>query len=264
MSKFEAIDFFEMLSFFVFGGSLCLFIQGIVQCFVVFQRRNTFIWNLSLLGLVAGISKSFAIVALQEFHLDSIIFFAIHTPSFFILIQATSWVCYKRIATLGGITKYDKYIKSVPFVILAIQIPCQITFVLEYLYQESAAFKNLFSICIVSLSIIITMCEVFMYKALLAKINEMLEYRKGLRVLLTNEIRLGLGALISLDCIIIYTRLAFPSSRIDSSIRSFSYILRIVFVIKFFGDLLAEITGKNNLRSSKSEIFNLGSFPNGR
>ena len=224
------------LRFMLFGASWCLFLQGLIQCSIVFKRKHNIIWILSIVGLVSAIVDCTLAMSYSFFGLDLKIYTIAQTPFWILMIQCASWIYCKRITSLGGSSVYDEHIRGTPFIILAVQIPTQVTYNLLP-YYPSMNFPVLISgIC---LSIIISVCEIYMYIALLAKIVDLLEYRTSLKKMLVYEITMGLCMLVLFDIALVVAKCS--DSSLDISLRTYTYLLRIVIIIRFFDDLLQNL-----------------------
>ncbi len=243
-----------MLAFMISGSSWVLFIQGIIQCGMVFKRKKSTIYILSIIGLVSAIAELTIVLSFLYFNLDEHIYVVLVTPLWIIMIQAATWVYCIRIKSLGGITKYDYIISKTPWVILMAQLPTIIIFNLKLYYKQLQVVNYISGIC---LSVIITVCEIIQFVGLLSKVLEMLEYRTFIKKLLRIEISLALVMMILFDISLLVFKIV--KTPLDVVIRPFSYILRIVLVIRFFDDLLdqvnesylSSITSKRDLKTNK-------------
>ena len=215
------------------GAGCLLFIQGTANAIVVFQKKRGIMFMICLVGLFSGIIL-LMLDAAALFWGTSLKFIAIFaTPFWYLTIQCASWAYCIRIRSMGVISKFDKFVDYTPWAILVFQIPANVLFILMVFNPE---YQELYVIVSVIFSAAISVSEVFLYVVLLKKVLNILEYRRRVKNALSYEMFGSLILLIVLDAVLIVSKIM--TDRLDIILRPFTYLLRIVIIIRFYDILL--------------------------
>ena len=235
------------ISFSLLGASWILFLNGIAQAFVVFENRSSKIFLFCVFGLVCGIVEIMLTTSTMYWGTDTRIISIAVAPFWFFMIQCATWAYCLRIKALGGfMSRKERYIMYIPWLVFIIQIPADFFFVFSMFLVE---YYRIFLIATTVFSVLIAIIEIFLYFILLRKMLEILEYRKRLKTVLAFEMTVSLIVVVMLDILLIISKTM--NTKLDLVLRPFTYILRIVVLIRFFSDLLGEIQ-----RNSYSRISN--------
>ena len=224
--------------FFLWGASWMLYVQGLIQAYNVFNDKKGRVFILVIVGLTSAIIRYCSVMAVLYFEMDQIYHCTIGALAWILMILSSALVYSLRIKSIGGYTKHARYINWAPWLLLIPMIPANI--LASYGYYHGSEFKEVQMVCALFLGALIAMFEIYLYVVLFLKIWEMLEYRSRVKQRLLIEMSVGLAFLIVLDIVIFFTKLfSWP---LDKCLRPFSYIVRLVLVIKFFDILVDEVT----------------------
>ena len=225
------------ISFALLGASWLLFLYGITQAIIVFENKKSNIFIFCVIGLISGIIDVMMVTSMFFWGGDFKLLSVVVTPFWYAMIQCSTWAYCARIKTIGGILcKEKKYINYLPWFVLLLQIPSNalylITLCTNYCAGITLVARAVFSI-------LIAIVELFLYAVLLKNMNEILEYRVKIKKLLQLETTASVVFLILLDIVLIFSMLSHTN--LDYILRPFTYILRIVVLIRFFTELLQEL-----------------------
>eukprot|EP00835_Amoeboradix_gromovi_P004240 NODE_318_length_11118_cov_0.235049.p4 type:complete len:254 gc:universal NODE_318_length_11118_cov_0.235049:5466-6227(+) len=227
----------NFLSHMLFGACWTVFIQGIVKCLVVFQNKSAVIFKISVLGLFCAIIEATALASSLYLGADIKLVTYVVVPFWFVMIQAANWVYCLRIRSMGGYySKHDKYIIYIPWIIFVLQVPYV---VISILVIHQPAYNQLNTIWGISFSIAISLLEIYLYLVLLAKLRVFLEYRPNLKTALSYELTGGLLLILILELLLIFVIVFL--SQLSGMLRPFTYILRLMIVVKFYDELIMDL-----------------------
>ncbi len=226
-------DVLETLALMVLGASCLLFIQGMFQSITVFNSKRSRMFVLCICGLISGILQCILVTSGLYWGVNGHVIAIVATPFWYLMIQSASWVYCIRIQSLGVRSSQDKYVRYIPWVILVLQIPANVLYIMASFDKR---YFNLNVIIGTIFSVFIALFEIYLFIVLLLKVVNVLEYRRRVKNLLIYEIVVSLVLLIFLDTALIIAKVA--NWKFDLILRPFTYLLRIVIVIRFFEDLL--------------------------
>ena len=158
-------------------------------------------------------------------------------PFWFIMIQSATWAYCTRIKAIGGyLNKQERIVRYVPWLVFVFQVVLSVYFITATFTGVSI---QAYLIIRILFSILIAIIELSLYYLLIRKVMDLLEYRMRIKKLLAYELTGSLVLLMILDLLLI---VSFTTrTKLDYILRPFTYLLRIVVLIRFFGDLLEEL-----------------------
>ena len=190
-------------------------------------------------GLICGIICICLNVAILFWGGNSVALKLAVLPFWFIMIQSATWAYCMRIKVLGGyLSKEEKSLKFIPWIIMAFELTIWIYTICIIMIRGLSS--DAYLVIRIIFSVIITCIEVFLYFLLIRKVTDLLEFRKKMKTILAYELTGSLILLVLLDLILIVSLMM--NTKMDYILRPFTYLLRIVVLIRFFGDLLDELT----------------------
>ena len=212
----------------------------------MFENKKSSTFLFCVTGLVSGIVQIMIVTSMYFWGGNLKILSLITTPFWYIMIQSSIWAYCQRIKAIGGILcKEERYINHLPWVVLVFQFPT------NFMYLYTLFTNEAFQLTVVvraAFSILIALIELYLYYLLLRKMNDLLEYRVKIKRLLKLETTASVIILILLDILLIVSMLM--GTKLDYMLRPFTYLLRIVVLIRFFTGLLQELESNSFSRLS--------------
>eukprot|EP00835_Amoeboradix_gromovi_P005936 NODE_618_length_5937_cov_0.118191.p3 type:complete len:266 gc:universal NODE_618_length_5937_cov_0.118191:198-995(+) len=241
------------------GASIILFLQGILNVFLVFN--SGFLLYCSITGLVSCLLVAFLIYPFIFYKLENIFLISVPLSVFwFLMILSTTWLYCRRVVTLGHSLKVDGVIKAIPFIFIIIEIPTAVAIVFD-----SSSYENHHIYLNVSLwfTVIAIFLESFLYAVLLKKLYPLMNKPNDSLIILIQNTRIALVLLILAKFIIIIAKLL--QSQIDMSLRPFITLMRLNIVLQFYGRRLEKLNVKfqaklvRRIRRSGNKEMNVSS-----
>eukprot|EP00835_Amoeboradix_gromovi_P005637 NODE_550_length_6834_cov_0.214402.p4 type:complete len:253 gc:universal NODE_550_length_6834_cov_0.214402:3425-2667(-) len=220
----------------LFGADVVLFVQGMVKSLTIFPQKRKLMFNLIVVGLTASMVQGcFSIVDLYG-GVNQVLYTTFTTIAWFLMMNCTNFAYSTRIKSLGGYFRLQKLVSVLPWALMFYMIPVNVLSTLAR-YDSDYYLANLISSSI--FSIVIAISEIFLTLVLLYRILDILEYRNSVKRKLIVQLLLSLLLLIVLELLLVVTK--FSLFALGRVIRPFTYLIRLLFLIQFFGDLLHEI-----------------------
>eukprot|EP00835_Amoeboradix_gromovi_P001918 NODE_98_length_21025_cov_0.475055.p7 type:complete len:246 gc:universal NODE_98_length_21025_cov_0.475055:3192-3929(+) len=240
-----------MVGLLIFGASWCLFTESLFQCYIVFREKQSRIFLFSALGLFCGISCMCLSVLHSYYDFRFVMYTVFFSVSWLLMVQSATWIYYARVKSLGIISKFDYYMKYVPAGILIFQVPFVVLFNLQPIFSTLDPYLYLLE-TLVNCAILVG--EIILYISLVYKLIDIFEYRQKTKKMLIVEISFALMLTLVLDILVI--TLQILGIQLYIFIRSFSYIVRIALVVRFFDDLIFELENtRHRVHISDSKDF---------
>ena len=244
------------------GGATCLFLQYMLQAFIVFEKKDSIIFQLILVGLIMCYLQSsltMIVVVLDvtrpEVQLSVFTWYCISIPmnlAWFAMVQINQWLYVLRIRSLGCHSKFESYIIYVPYSVALLQLPNFIINVARLnikkvdfgKYSNFITSSSIFSICI-------SFVEICMFIILLQKLNFILEYKPEVLLKMAYHLTLTCSFVVCLEIIMAAVRFFIL---VDFSISPLINLLKLYIIIQFYNDLIISINKQVRLSLSKESL----------
>ena len=258
------MDLIATLSFMLLGAGWLLFIQGIAKALVVFNNKQSKMFLICIFGLICGIIQLMLVSSALYWGVNAKLIAVVATPFWYTMIQCASWAYSIRIQSMGIISNWDSFVGYAPWIILTLQIPSNVLYLVATFIPR---YYDMYLVVVIVFSAAISFFEVFLYLVLLSKVVNVLEYRKSLKSVLIYEMNASLLLLVVFDFVLIVSKVLI--GKLDIILRPFTYLLRIVIIIRFYSDLLngisstyfSQLLQSRSLGSEIEEIIDSGSSP---
>ncbi len=209
------------------GGSITLFVQGIVKAVLVLKCK--YLFRLAIGGLLSSISVAMmAYFRLYSSHKE--IIGIVLGIMWFIMIQCTTWLFTLRITSLNPKSNADRYIYWIPYIFIAIEIPSSVSIVLDAIDSK---YHQLYLDCSLAFTICAIVLEAFIYIVLVKKLRKILNNAEDLGRTTLQTAKIALTVLLLTKIVIIIAKSI--NSIVDLSIRPFATLLRLYIVLQFYG-----------------------------
>eukprot|EP00835_Amoeboradix_gromovi_P002371 NODE_133_length_18153_cov_0.298050.p7 type:complete len:257 gc:universal NODE_133_length_18153_cov_0.298050:15419-16189(+) len=254
-------SFITFLLISLLSGCWILFLRGISKAVIVFKNKSSAIFVFCVLGLIFSITLSSFISLTNLFSINALVSRVVTQVLWLFMIQFVTWMSCLRIKSLGGyFCNDDLYIEYVPWFLLLVQLSISVPTILG-LYVPFYDFIAM--IMSLTFSVAICLSEIYMYKVLRYKVKTFLEYRRKLRSLLLKELTIALVVLITMEILLIVSKIF--NATVMTTGRPFSYLVRIVILVQFYDNLLSELDTDSivlfaQLYEESYESFNLSKF----
>ena len=244
------------LAMIVYGGSICLFLQYVMQAHFVFTRKGKIFWTI-LLGLVLSMIE--ATLVLFYFYTDindttQAVLGCFISVLWFTIIQIATVLSVVRLKSLGNYMYFDKYLDYIPPIVAFLELPKAVSIILGSLELLALPHEYYgFSTFLFSASAIVV--EVGLYYMLHLKLNHIMELQPNKLKRLSFTIKFTTAIVLLLEFGIIVAKWIHmninESINIDFSMRPLAQILRIYIIIQFYSDLLVFAQKQIDFRNSE-------------
>ena len=229
------------------GGSTCLSIQNLLHAITIFDKKSNVIFWLTISSIIMCQLEATLVLALTLNLMDpsfTYTFLVLANIAWFLIIQMVTLLYILRIRSLGEYMNFDKYLRFIPWIVAAVQLPSMVINLLHpsYFDVSKEAKYNYFVISRSLYTCVITIIEVVLYLLLLKKLQFIMEFRQVAVNKLAWHLRVTCIIVIGLEIVLAVVRVLFA---IDYSVTPIIYLLRIYIVVQFYGDLLSSIQTSN-------------------
>ena len=219
-----------------FGVIVSLCVQYVLLAILTFQKKNSMIFRLVILGLFLCLLESSLVMVLIEKNIEYLL--AVIGVVSFLKVQVITWLYVLRIKSLGSFFKCDFYIKYIPFIIGAAQIPIVVITFYSKNLREYISHYNYYEISAFVLSFVISVCEVIMNILLLKKLHFVLEYKPESLKKIVFHLSLASLIVVLLEIAMLFTRAFLP---IDYALNPIIYAIRTYIIIQFYDNLITAV-----------------------
>eukprot|EP00834_Sanchytrium_tribonematis_P004803 NODE_256_length_11672_cov_0.220168.p5 type:complete len:276 gc:universal NODE_256_length_11672_cov_0.220168:10540-9713(-) len=236
----------EALAFMLFGADIIIYLAAISKSYFVFPHKSKLFFILLQTGLFSAIFNACIVMSEQYLDAPRLLNDILGTLTWFIMIFIANYLYSVRINSLAIYSKFDQLVKWTPWLLLLVMLPTQALGIISYYIPQMDLRLSGYFLAII-FSFMIAIGEILLYVVLLRKILEILEYRLDIKRKLSVELSLSLFILCIFDILLIISKLQLNT--LDRPLRAFTYLLRLLFLIRFYDDLLDSVGQQGYLSS---------------
>eukprot|EP00834_Sanchytrium_tribonematis_P004486 NODE_224_length_12322_cov_0.795549.p3 type:complete len:269 gc:universal NODE_224_length_12322_cov_0.795549:4300-5106(+) len=260
MSALSNISGYDIIAFALWGADVLLFFQCMCKSYFVFPHKNRKFYMLLVSGLIGGIIFATTTIITSYFLVGNVPVSIFGLVAWFVMIVNCYFVYSIRIQSMGGYNRFDKFAAKIPWIFIIVTLPIFLIVVVTYFLVNDQAKEILKEVSLVLgiiFSVLITVSEAFLYLVLLQKVREILEYRTTAKKKLVWELSFALVLIVILDVLLIISKVAIVS--LDKNLRPFTYLLRFVYIVRFYDDLLEDVNQSYLSNISRHDSYHIES-----
>lgn len=219
-----------------------MFAQFILQAYTTFDKKSNLIYKLVVVGLLLSLSQSTLAFIMSNVGNDSrYTALVVININWFLMVQVVTWLYVLRINSIGRFTESRcnfNVMKAMPYVVAVLQIPCIVVRLIQTDSFNSDTEQYLYFLFTRGIfSFAITAIEVYMYFALMGKLDFLLEYKPMMKKKLAWHLRVNCCLVIILEVVLAFLRIAYP---INYAFSPIIYLVRVNVIINFYNALITD------------------------